>query len=217
MNADTKVGLVPLDRIDYHQHNVRVDLGDLRDLTQSIKRFGVMQPVVLEFRGQRLRIRAGHRRVAAARLAGLTKVPAVIHGNALEDDEWLVAAAHENTRRKDLDTADRARAVQAMRQSGMTWDAIGDALGISGTAAARYVREQSSAEPRALRPATGRAPTGRPSLRRSTIRTLAQEAQTRVDRGEWSAQDVVLAVLRLADDGTLSAALNQQAEQAVAS
>lgn len=64
-----RVGRVRLDAIDFHQHNVREDLGDLRDLTASIRRFGIMQPVVLEQRGDRLRIRAGHRRVAAARLA----------------------------------------------------------------------------------------------------------------------------------------------------
>jgi ParB/RepB/Spo0J family partition protein len=247
---DVRVGRVPIDSIDYHQHNVRVDLGDLRDLTTSIQRFGVMQPVVLERRGDRLRIRAGHRRVAAARLAGLTRIPALIHGDALEDDEWLTAAVHENTRRRGLDDADRARTVNAMRTEGMTWDAIGDAFGVTAATARRYLadpdagpapideltharderwqqqRDQVLALTREGRSAAeignqlgmskrqvaryrvDRRGTVSSPVPRSLLRNLGQEAQSRIDAGTWTAQDVVLAVLRLADHGTLTAALS---------
>ncbi|MFB7798966.1 ParB N-terminal domain-containing protein [Isoptericola sp. NPDC056134] len=71
-------GNVRLDLIQFHPHNVRVDLGDLRDLAASIKEFGVLAPVVLEQRGEMLRVRNGHRRVAAARNAGLERIPAGI-------------------------------------------------------------------------------------------------------------------------------------------
>lgn len=128
--SDTRVGNVDLSVIDFHPHNVRHDLGDLRSLTESIRRFGVLQPVVLERRGRRLRIRAGHRRVAAARLAGLSRIPAVVHGEVLERDEWLTAAVHENTRRRDLGGRDRARTVRAMREAGMTWGAIAEAFDV---------------------------------------------------------------------------------------
>lgn len=130
---DTKVGLVRLDDIQFHQHNVRRDLGDLRTLVDSIKQFGVMQPVVLEDNGDRLRIRAGHRRVAAARIAGLTRIPALIHRDVLDDDEWLMQAVHENTRRRNLSDEDREKTIAAMRESGLTWQGVADAFGVSMT------------------------------------------------------------------------------------
>jgi ParB/RepB/Spo0J family partition protein len=234
-----RVGRVCIDLIDYHRHNVRVDLGDLRDLVDSIKRFGIMQPVVLEQRGQRFRIRAGHRRVAAARLAGLDRVPAIIHDDALEDDEWLTAAVHENTRRRSLDRADRARTVEAMRKVGMRWEAIADALGVAPATARRLVRADLRTEggvdeekrdrlaaqidsmtreglsarqigvqlrvtPRTV--ARYRTGGGR-SVSCSTVRAFAQEARVRVESGQWGAQDVIDAALRLADERTLRAAL----------
>lgn len=124
------VGHVPLDRVEAHPSNIRRNLGDLRDLVDSITCFGVIQPVVLEDVGHgRLRVRAGHRRVAAARLAGLSRIPAVIHPDVLDDDEWLVHAAHENTRRRDLDRTDTVATYQQMLTAGITRNAAAAALG----------------------------------------------------------------------------------------
>lgn len=197
MSQDIRVGLVPLDRIDFHRHNVREDLGDLRDLTESIRQLGVLQPVVVEVRGERLRVRAGHRRVAAARLAGLTKIPAVVHGAALEDDQWLVAAVHENTRRRNLDRADRERTVRAMRAAGMTWQGIGAAFGVSETAVRGWVA-----------PETAHAPeTRRYSVHTSTLRTFVARARQHVTAGSWSASDVLDALDTVAETGTITSAL----------
>lgn len=151
MNPDTKVGLVRLDDIHFHQHNVRRDLGDLRTLVESIRQFGVMQPVVLEDNGDRLRIRAGHRRVAAARIAGLTRIPALIHRDVLDDDEWLMQAVHENTRRRGLSDEDREHTIAAMRESGLTWQGVADAFGVS-TATIQRVRggDRSAAKKRRI-------------------------------------------------------------------
>lgn len=236
MSADTKVGLVPLDRIDFHPHNVRADLGDLRSLTDSIRRFGVMQPVVLEVRGDRLRVRAGHRRVTAARIAGLTKVPAVVHGDALEDDEWLIAAAHENTRRRDLDRADRARAVSAMRELGMRWEAVADALGVATSTAKGYVHEEPDEQERRevldekwdhashdiavltregysarqIAAMTGQTPRNvvrHRSGARSISTGIVRTIATLAREREWSADDLLTVLDALAATGALSSAL----------
>lgn len=95
MSDAPSVGLVRVDQVIVHPHNIRQNLGDLRTLAESIRRYGVMQPVVVEKHAEMLRLRAGHRRVAAARLAGLKRVPAVIHENALDDDQWLIASVQE--------------------------------------------------------------------------------------------------------------------------
>lgn len=215
MTQDIRVGRVPIDAIEFHQHNVRVDLGDLRDLTESIRRFGILQPVILEQRGQRLRIRAGHRRVAAARLAGLGHIPALIHGEALDDDEWLTAAVHENTRRRGLDMADRRRAVTAMRARGMTWDGIGDAFGVTGAAIRKTVETPLDRALPQPRPSGRAAPTARSSIRRSTLGTLAREARERVMAGAWTAEDVVAALELLSQSGRLSDALSPRREHPI--
>ena len=54
--------MVPTHLIDAHHTNVRHDLGDLRPLIASIERHGLMVPVIVERRGDRYRLRDGHRR-----------------------------------------------------------------------------------------------------------------------------------------------------------
>lgn len=141
MTADIKVGLVRVEEIRFHPHNVRQDLGDLRSLAASIEQYGVMQPVVVERHGAGLRLRAGHRRLAAAKIIGLTRIPAVIHSDALDDKDWLIHAVQENTMRRDMNAADRRRVVARLRELGCSWSGIGVAFGVSGQAVHAWVHE----------------------------------------------------------------------------
>ena len=72
---------VPLDAIRDHPHNLRREVGDVRELAESMKTFGVLEPIVLapalDEEGGLVLI-AGHRRRAAARQAGLSTIPAEI-------------------------------------------------------------------------------------------------------------------------------------------
>ena len=94
------VAYVPLERLRAHPDNVRRDLGDLRELADSIRRQGILQPLRVEHRpgGQVLRIRAGHRRAAAAESAGLRRVPCVIEAEA-DTDEAIAEMFAENLHR----------------------------------------------------------------------------------------------------------------------
>ena len=125
-----RVGLVPVEKIRFHPHNTRVDLGDLRSLTLSIAKYGMLQPVVLEKYGDLFQLRAGHRRVAAAKMANLYRVPAIIHPAALPVKEWLEQAIQENVQRREMDVGDRARAVKALRGLGCTWAGIAETFGV---------------------------------------------------------------------------------------
>lgn len=130
---------VPLKLVRFHEHNVRRDLGDLRVLTDSIASRGVITPVVLERRGETLRVRDGHRRVAAARLAGLAKIPAFIHSRALEDDaDWVVNAVHANHHRAALATQDRRDAIARLRDEGLTWEDVAREFGTSTATVKRW-------------------------------------------------------------------------------
>lgn len=138
-----KAALVRIEDVEFHPRNIRRDLGDLREMTNSIARYGVMQPIVVEQWGRKLRLRAGHRRLAAARLAGLARIPAIVHARALPEDEWIMQALHENTMRSNLEPADRADALKRLRRLGCTWEEIAESLGISVATAQRWAAGQT--------------------------------------------------------------------------
>jgi ParB/RepB/Spo0J family partition protein len=129
--AEPRAAVVRLDDVVFHPRNVRTDLGDLRELADSITQVGLLQPIVVEVYGDRLRLRAGHRRVAAARLAGITKLPAFIHPEALNEADWVLQALHENTKRRALDPAERADAIKRLKQLGRSTVEIARHLGVS--------------------------------------------------------------------------------------
>lgn len=150
-----KVGLVPVARVQVHGHNVRQNLGDLRGLTDSIRRYGVMQPIVVERRGDTLRLRAGHRRLAAARLAGLAKIPAVIHADALDDEDWLIASVQENEQRLQLVSSEKARAARALSDLGCSVAGIAEAFGCSQTTVRNMLADEAETAPKTTRSRSG--------------------------------------------------------------
>lgn len=133
-----RVGLVRLDQVDFHPHNVRRELGDLRSLSDSLLQYGCVQPISVERWGERLRLRAGHRRVAAARMAGIKTLPAVIHADALELRDWLAASVQENVHRAALDDQERTRTVRRLRDLKASWQEIAAVFGVSVATVQRY-------------------------------------------------------------------------------
>jgi ParB family chromosome partitioning protein len=112
----------------------------LAELAESIKAAGVLQPILLTRDGDRLRILAGERRVRAARLAGLTRVPAIIR-EKLEDRDHLLLALIENLQRRDLTALEEAEAFRSLRDEfGMTQDQVADKVGKDRTTVANTIR-----------------------------------------------------------------------------
>jgi ParB family chromosome partitioning protein len=148
-----KVANVPLDRLRAHPRNVRQDLGDIRELTESIRQRGVLVPLMAERRGDMLRILHGHRRAAAAELAGLRKVPCLVVAEHTDADAILVML-DENENRRNLTPAERQRAVLALRDEfGMKMPEIAQRLGISESSAYRWSQGEDAAAVRGDRPA----------------------------------------------------------------
>jgi len=108
---------VDVDLIDPNPHQPRApfDPSTLKELAASIKSSGVLQPVILRPAaggGGRYELVAGHRRTSAAKLAGLTKVPALLKHDSTEAQqaEWALI---ENIQRQDLNPIERAKAYRS--------------------------------------------------------------------------------------------------------
>ena len=113
-----------------HPNNPRKDLGDLTELSDSIKRNGVMQNLTVvprEAGGYTLII--GHRRCAAAKLAGLSELPCVIA--ELTEREQVGIMLCENMQRADITPYEQAESMQLMLDLGDTVADIAEKTGFT--------------------------------------------------------------------------------------
>jgi len=108
------------------------DEGKMEELTQSIREQGVIQPIKVRENGQGYEIVYGHRRVEAAKRAGLTTIPAVIE--QLDDDNALIQALIENFQNEDMTPLDKAHGLQDLKQRTGWSDAEMARRGIMGRA-----------------------------------------------------------------------------------
>jgi ParB family chromosome partitioning protein len=112
-NAGPVVDL-PIDAISPNPKQPRKDFDDkaLHDLAESLKQSGVLQPVVVRRFGESYQLIVGERRWRAAKMAGITKIPAVIRDAT--DAETLELALVENLLREDLNPMEEAEAYQRL-------------------------------------------------------------------------------------------------------
>lgn len=132
---------IPLTDIDPNrdQPRRRFDEEALRELAQSIQAVGVIQPVILRQVGARYQLIAGERRFRAARMAGLSSVPAILRD--WDQVKRLEVALIENLQRDDLNPVEEAQGVkQLMEQCGYTQEAAAQRLGKSRPAVANLLR-----------------------------------------------------------------------------
>ena len=110
----------------------------LGELANSIRRHGVLQPIVVSRRGAGYELVAGHRRVLASRLAGLTTIPAVVREDV---SDRLELALVENIQRADLNAVELARAYRVLMDTyDLTQDDVADRVGKSRSAVANTLR-----------------------------------------------------------------------------
>lgn len=127
---------VEIDRVHPADDNVRVELTDLDGLADSIREVGILQPLLLQPHPSidgHYRIIAGHRRHAAARLAGLTHVPFVSYTITVNEHASevmrVLAMAAENLQRVDLSVIEEARTFDRLRTAGLSQRKIAAAVG----------------------------------------------------------------------------------------
>ena len=120
---------IPLEKVapNPQQPRTAFPAEDLRTLAASIKRHGVLQPIVVSRQGDGYQLVAGHRRVLASRLAGRTSIPAVIREDATDR---LELALVENLQRADLNGLEEARAYRLLMETyGLTQQQTGERVG----------------------------------------------------------------------------------------
>ena len=124
-----------------HQPRSAISEESIAELTASIREHGILQPLLVsvgEAEGT-YQLVAGERRLRAARLAGLTRVPVMVKEAASR--ELLELALVENLQREDLNPLEEAQAYRRLTEEfGMTQEAIAARVGRSRTAVANSVR-----------------------------------------------------------------------------
>ena len=111
------------------QPRTRFDEAALKELADSIRATGVLQPILVRRHGVgEYQLVAGERRLRAAQLAGLTKIPAIVR--EYDDREMMELALIENIQREDLNPIDEAKAYHALVEKvGMTHDQLSERVG----------------------------------------------------------------------------------------
>jgi len=152
--GDGEPHTLPLDQLQAgrYQPRTRIDEAGLNELADSIRAQGVMQPVLVRRIAaaagatDRFEIIAGERRVRAARLAGLDRVPVLVRDVA--DEAAAAMALIENMQREDLNPLEEARGVKRLTEEfGLTHEAAARAIGRSRSATTNLLRLLQLSEP----------------------------------------------------------------------
>lgn len=112
----------------------------LEELCQSIKQYGVLQPVsVREITSNNYELVAGERRLRAATLAGLSEIPAIIIN--VDDNDSAVIALIENLQREDLNYLEEAEGYNNLiKDHGFTQEELAQKIGKSQSTIANKIR-----------------------------------------------------------------------------
>lgn len=132
---------IPIDRIERNPYQPRTvfELDQLDQLRASIAAHGILQPVLVTETLEGYRLIAGERRVRAAQLAGLTRIPAIVRQAA--GSEQLELALVENVQRADLNALEEARAYrQLVDEFGLSHDEIAGRVGRARSTIANTIR-----------------------------------------------------------------------------
>jgi len=139
---ESAVNLVPVTSLRPNPNQPRRHFDDtaLRELADSIKSQGIIQPLLVRPHGaDAYQIVAGERRWRAAQMAGLTEVPVFVR--ELSDKEVMAAALIENLQREDLNPIEEAEALQGLREAlELTQEELATRLGKSRPAIANALR-----------------------------------------------------------------------------
>ena len=132
---------VPVESIRPNPYQPRktFDKEKLKELSESIKKHGIIQPLIVRKKGLNYELVAGERRLRAARLAKLQTVPVLVR--EYDEKQMRELSLVENIQRHDLNPLEEAKAIQElMKQCGYTQAQAAERLGRSRAAVANLLR-----------------------------------------------------------------------------
>jgi ParB family transcriptional regulator, chromosome partitioning protein len=138
---------IPLERVrpNRQQPRTNFDPEGISELAASIRRHGVLQPIVVSREGDGYELVAGQRRVLAARLAGKTTISAVVRDDVRDR---LELALVENLQRADLNAIETARAYKLLMETyDLTQEQVAERVGKSRSQVANMLRTLSAPQP----------------------------------------------------------------------
>ncbi len=140
MTEPTTLLKVSPELLDAAEDNPRTDLGDLEGLVASIREVGILEPIIVTpgSMAGRFTIVAGHRRHAAAVMAGAVEIEVIVQavdGDADRQRMMLI----ENLHREDLSVLDKARGFKALADSGLSQRDIAARVGIGQATVSKHL------------------------------------------------------------------------------
>lgn len=123
------IRMIEIERLYAHPDNPRKDVGDVTELSDSIKHSGIMQNLTVVPFEDGYRVVIGHRRLAASKMAGLTQLPCIV--SDMDYKEQIATMFSENMQRVDLTTPEQAQGIQMMLDLGESVKTISDRTGFS--------------------------------------------------------------------------------------
>ena len=133
-----KIEMIPVSRLTHHPENPRQDLGDLTELTESIRQHGIMQNLTVVAEDDHFLVVIGNRRMEAAQLAGLEELPCVV--SDMDHRQQIATMLEENMQRSDLTVYEQAQGFQMMMDLGYTAKEICEKTGFSETTVNRRLK-----------------------------------------------------------------------------
>ena len=137
----SRVRYIPINDIrpNPQQPRRRFDQDGLRELSESIAAYGILQPLTVRAQNGGYELVAGERRWRAARMAGLRQVPCLLA--RVDEEDAALLALIENLQRRDLDYMEEASAIaRLLRRYGLSQQQAAEKLGRSQSAVANKLR-----------------------------------------------------------------------------
>lgn len=141
MNKKSKLQMIPTDKLHPHPQNPRKVIGDVTELAESIKTNGILQNLTVVPNNDNwddFTVIIGHRRLAAAKQAGLTELPCAVV--EMSEKEQLSTMLTENMQRSDLTVYEEAKGCQLLLDLGDTVAEIAEKTGFSESKTRRRVK-----------------------------------------------------------------------------
>lgn len=141
MNTETKIVMLPIEKLEHHPENPRKNIGDITELTESIKVNGILQNLTVvpkSDEADKYLIVIGNRRYEAAQGAGLQFLPCVI--SDMDHTKQLETMLIENINRSDLTPIEQAKGFEQLTLAGFSPEDIASKTGFSESTVRRRLK-----------------------------------------------------------------------------